>query len=198
MLPSAAGFVDPLLSTGFPLTLLGISRLARIFECQWDRPGFDTALSDYGKMTLAELDATELLIGALYASMGESELFSALTLLYFAAAMFTETARRLGRPEMAGGFLLQDHPRFGPATHSICRQILRRRRCGDPNDPTTEHVIAEIDRVIEPFDVGGLADRRRRNWYPVNINDLLNARTRLGVSEAQINAMLRRSGMLVE
>ena len=29
MLPSAAGFVDPLLSTGFPLTLLGIERLAR-------------------------------------------------------------------------------------------------------------------------------------------------------------------------
>ncbi len=27
MLPSAAGFVDPLLSTGFPLTLLGIMRL---------------------------------------------------------------------------------------------------------------------------------------------------------------------------
>ena len=30
MLPSAAGFVDPLLSTGFALTLLGIERLARI------------------------------------------------------------------------------------------------------------------------------------------------------------------------
>ena len=29
LLPSAAGFVDPLLSTGFPLTLLGVERLAR-------------------------------------------------------------------------------------------------------------------------------------------------------------------------
>ena len=26
LLPSAAGFVDPLLSSGFPLTLLGVSR----------------------------------------------------------------------------------------------------------------------------------------------------------------------------
>src|ERR1700733_11527306 len=32
MLPSAAGFVDPLLSTGFALTLLGIERLARILR----------------------------------------------------------------------------------------------------------------------------------------------------------------------
>ena len=32
MLPSAAGFVDPLLSTGFPLTLMGIERLARVID----------------------------------------------------------------------------------------------------------------------------------------------------------------------
>src|SRR5213075_964570 len=35
-LPSAAGFVDPLLSTGFPLTLLGISRLAKIIDEDWN------------------------------------------------------------------------------------------------------------------------------------------------------------------
>jgi len=32
LLPSAAGFVDPLLSTGFPVTLLGVGRLAKILE----------------------------------------------------------------------------------------------------------------------------------------------------------------------
>src|SRR5687767_14547527 len=32
LMPSAAGFVDPLLSTGFPLTLLGIQRLAEILK----------------------------------------------------------------------------------------------------------------------------------------------------------------------
>ncbi len=35
LLPSAAGVVDPLLSTGFPLTLLGIQRLARLFSKPW-------------------------------------------------------------------------------------------------------------------------------------------------------------------
>jgi FADH2 O2-dependent halogenase len=38
LLPSAAGFVDPLLSTGFPLTLLGLARLARILEEDWEKP----------------------------------------------------------------------------------------------------------------------------------------------------------------
>src|SRR6266550_2738706 len=32
LLPSAAGVIDPLLSTGFPLTLLGIMRLADLLE----------------------------------------------------------------------------------------------------------------------------------------------------------------------
>ena len=35
MLPSAAAFVDPLFSTGIPLTLLGIERLGRILEEAW-------------------------------------------------------------------------------------------------------------------------------------------------------------------
>ena len=32
LLPSAAGVIDPLLSTGFPLTLLGILRLVDLLE----------------------------------------------------------------------------------------------------------------------------------------------------------------------
>ena len=35
LLPSAAGFVDPLLSTGFPLALLGVARLAEIVADDW-------------------------------------------------------------------------------------------------------------------------------------------------------------------
>src|SRR4029078_11066325 len=39
MLPSAAGVIDPLLSTGFPLTLLGILRLLDLLERT--KPGDD-------------------------------------------------------------------------------------------------------------------------------------------------------------
>ena len=39
LLPSAAGVIDPLLSTGFPLTLLGIGRLLDVLEAHDRRPG---------------------------------------------------------------------------------------------------------------------------------------------------------------
>ena len=47
MLPSAAGFVDPLLSTGFALTLMGIERLAQILGRYFGRMSL---LSSYGGM----------------------------------------------------------------------------------------------------------------------------------------------------
>ncbi len=45
LLPSAAGFVDPLLSTGFPLTLLGVTRVAEIIESAWGSDQFRSAAS---------------------------------------------------------------------------------------------------------------------------------------------------------
>ena len=42
--------------------------------------------------------------------MDDFELFKRLSLLYFAAASYSETARRLGRPELAPGFLLAGAP----------------------------------------------------------------------------------------
>src|SRR5436190_6818461 len=98
LLPSAAGVVDPLLSTGFPLTLLGIERLAGILEAGLDSSRLEERLNDYARQTLQELDVAAKLVSALYSSMCDFPLFSALSLLYFAAASFTETARRLHRP----------------------------------------------------------------------------------------------------
>src|SRR5204863_5893599 len=109
LLPSAAGFVDPLLSTGFPLTLLGVARLAQLLATDWNGPGFEEGVSDYARLTLEELDVTARLVGALYATMNDFPLFAALSLLYFAAASFSETARRLDRPQLAEGFLLYRH-----------------------------------------------------------------------------------------
>jgi len=196
LLPSAAGFVDPLLSTGFPLALLGVARLAEAFDPRRNQPELTRALEDYSQRTLAELDITANLVGALYASMNDPELFNALTLLYFAAASFSETARRLDRPELAGGFLLREHPQFGPATASLCRRLLQSARNGGLSAAEKAESISTIFRTIEPFDVAGLTDPNHRNWHPVRIDNLLNARNRLGASEAEIMDMLRRCGAL--
>ncbi|MEA2559344.1 MAG: tetracycline 7-halogenase / O2-dependent halogenase [Acidobacteriota bacterium] len=180
MLPSAAGFIDPLLSTGFPLTLLGVARLAEALE-----QGFEERLPVYEAETAEALQAAERLVAALYANLADFPRFAALSLLYFAAASYTETARRLGRPRLAGAFLLSDHPWFGPRSRTCCERALKSR---DPE------LIEEIHRVIEPIDVAGLGDRCRRNWFPVEAEDLLAAAGKLEAAPEEIEALLRRSG----
>ena len=169
LLPSAAGFVDPLLSTGFPLTLLGVARLAEIFAGNGD-------LAAYARKTEDELLATARLIGGLYASLTDFPRFVSLSLLYFAAASYAETARRLGKPELAASFLLCDHPRF-------------------QFQPLLESARAEeVRRFIEPFNVARLGDPARRNWYPADAEDMLNAAAKLGATRAEVARVLERCG----
>jgi FADH2 O2-dependent halogenase len=192
LLPSAVGVIDPLLSTGFPLTLLGVHRLAEAFETYWPAssgPGFSAALGEYAHRTQLELDATERLVAALYATMDDFELFKRLSLLYFAAASFSETARRLGKPELAPGFLLCGHERFGPESVA-CAEAARGRPQGGPR----QRLLDRIDRTIEPVDVAGLGDRTRRDFYPVRAFDLLAAAPRLQATEAQMGRLLARCG----
>lgn len=187
MLPSAAGFVDPLLSTGFPLALLGIERLAHIFEHDWNAPVFALRLQQYASQTTEELQITGLLIASLYANMNNFSVFAALTLLYFAAASYSETARRLQKPQLAPSFLLLDHPTFGPASKGIFDYA---------QHPVTAQqsatLIEAILKVIEPIDVAGLSNRQRRNCYPVDPEDLLRSAHKLGVTRGDIEQMLHR------
>lgn len=188
LLPSAAGVIDPLLSTGFPLTLLGIQRLTEALA--GDRSGLD----DYERQTQAELDATEQLVAALYASMADFELFKRLTLLYFAAASYSEAVRRLGHPERAPGFLLRGDPRFGPGMRRVIDGVLTiPDASGDPR-AARQRLLADIDRVVEPYDTAGLLDRGRRDWYPVLASDLRAGASKLGAEPAEIRTLLARSG----
>ncbi len=189
LLPSAAGFVDPLLSTGFPLTLLGVSRLAEILENYWGSPEFNERLQNYETKTIGELLATSRLISGLYANMGDFPVFAALSLLYFAAASFSESARRLNKPQLASSFLLYDHPIFGPA----CRELLHRAK-HTHSRPESDRLIEDIFCAIELFDVAGLSKRNRRNWYPVDAEDLFAAASKLGSNQSEIASLLDRCG----
>jgi len=185
LLPSAAGFVDPLLSTGIPLTLLGVSRLAEIIERDWGEKSFSEQLQSYATQTDRELTAT----GALYANMNNFPVFVALTLLYFAAASFSETARRLGKAHLAESFLLCDDPRFGP----VCAQLIE-RSLHQLSEAESDQLIIDVLNAIEPINVAGLGHRERRNWYPVYANDLLSAAGKLGADREDISSLLRRCG----
>ncbi|MEA3247603.1 MAG: FAD-dependent oxidoreductase [Gemmatimonadota bacterium] len=181
MLPSAAGIVDPLLSTGFPLTLLGVSRVADAIARHWhDAPALAGALAAYGRRTQAELDVTARLVGALYRAFDDWPRFTALAHLYFAAASYTESARRLGRPALAGdAFLMSAHPTFGPALE---RCLTRAATSDDVRD------------AITPVNVAGLMDDARQNWYPCDAADLLAAAPKLDATKDEVAAMLARCG----
>jgi tetracycline 7-halogenase / FADH2 O2-dependent halogenase len=181
LLPSAAGFVDPLLSTGFPLTLLGVARLADIIERGGD------SLTSYARRTEAELLATARLVGALYATMANFSVFVSLSLLYFAAASFSETARRLGKPHLASSFLLEDNPAFR-------MQPLLDRACTVRTEAEARALNDDICRFIEPFNVAGLGDANRRNWYPADAEDMLRAAPKLGADREEVSRILDRCG----
>lgn len=189
LLPSAAGFVDPLLSTGFALTLFGISRLAEIVEHDWATVQFCRELEGYAAQTDKELLAAARLIGSLYRSMADFPLFTSLTLLYFAAVIFAETARHLGKAHLAHSFLLCDHPEFSPQ----CRDIFDRvREIKTPAD--SWRIQNDILSIIEPINLAGLGDARRRNWYPVDAADLYANGWKLGATHEDISALLQRCG----
>ncbi|MEO8427172.1 MAG: hypothetical protein ABI651_08680, partial [Verrucomicrobiota bacterium] len=194
LLPSSAGFVDPLLSTGFPLTLLGVARLAEAIEKDWGTDRFEEDVNAYARQTVLELAAAEELVAALYATMKDFSIFVPLSLLYFAAASFSEAARRMGRDGLARSFLLLDHPLFASEFHACCAQALR----GFPSDSFTaaqkDSLVHRIRCTIEPFDLAGLNDQKRRNWYPADARDILAAAPRLGASELEVKELLWRSG----
>ena len=189
LLPSAAAFADPILSMGFPLALLGIQRLGHALAGDWDTPRFAERVAEYGEATLAESDAAARLVGALYATFDDFPLFSELSKLYFAAASFSEAARRLGKVNLANSFLLTRNPSYGPALRRICDTA---RTLLYPD--ARERLLADISRAIAPFDVAGLLDASRRNWFPVKADDLRRAASKLEATPDEVDRLLAASG----
>jgi tetracycline 7-halogenase / FADH2 O2-dependent halogenase len=189
MLPSAAGFVDPLLSTGFPLTLLGVSRLAKMIEHDWDTPSFLGCLNTYAVQTGGELVDTARLIANLYATMDRFPLFVSLSMLYFAAASFAEAVRRLAKPHLASAFLLGDNQHF----HTAAVRCFEHARQASTESEMRE-VAQEILQTIEPVNIAGLGNVARQNWYPVDADDLLNAAGKLETTKEEIIQLLEKCG----
>lgn len=188
-LPSAAGVIDPLLSTGFPLTLLGIERLAWILQSHWLKSSFQDALHDYAAQTTLELETTATLVGALYATMDRFDLFKALSLLYFAAASFSELSRRVGKPHLANSFLLCRDPDLAPELQQICALAGTTR-----SEAETGQLKRRILDAIAPFDLAGLTDSVRDPFYPALGQDILRNAGKLHSTQAQLTALLQDPG----
>jgi FADH2 O2-dependent halogenase len=124
-------------------------------------------LEAYAKQTALELEFTAKLVGSLYATMDRFELFKQLSLLYFAAAHYSETAWRTGRADLADTFLLCGNAGFSRDLREICVAATR------PSSSATADQLAEqIRAAIKPFDLLGLTDPSCGPWYPALEPDL--------------------------
>jgi FADH2 O2-dependent halogenase len=190
LLPSAAGFIDPLLSTGFPLTLLGIERLARLLETKKPTDDCRAELAVYAQTTRDDLAITAKAVGALYACMDDFPVFTVVTKLYFAAVMFSETKRRLGHTAEVSSFLLREHPTFAPKCAACLDAVTR----GDWRNGQREALLVQIRETVEPFDLAGLNDVARQNCHPCLAEDLLAGADKLNTTQAELQELLARAG----
>jgi FADH2 O2-dependent halogenase len=190
-LPSAAAFIDPLFSRGIPLTLLGIERVAKILQAGLETRLYDVPIDrrgsgssgpahSYQDVTLAEADHTARFIAGCYAAFSRFDAFTAYSMFYFAAASFSEMARRLVPERASRGFLLAADPAFAPAL----AELSPARHA--PDDELFERVLRSIDTV----NIAGLANRARHNWYPVDLEDTIRGASKLGLQEQQVRECL--------
>jgi FADH2 O2-dependent halogenase len=178
MLPSAAAFIDPLFSTGIPLTLLGIERMADAWRSGGSLdPPVDGASKD---APLREADHTARFIAGCYAAFPRFDAFTAYSMFYFAAASFSEMQRRLVPERASGGFL-----RAADVTYASAMQGLSPAARPAPAD-----FFSRVKTATESINIAGLCDQRKQNWYPVEFEDTIRGAAKLGLTPAQVTATL--------
>jgi hypothetical protein len=60
----------------------------------------------------------------------------------------------------------------------------------------TKDLCDEVIRVIEPLNLAGLGDPARRNWYPVNAQDLFENAWKVKATSTQITTLLESCGLV--
>jgi FADH2 O2-dependent halogenase len=205
MLPSAAAFVDPLFSTGIPMTLLGIERLAAMLSTRGLKPALYERASDrraeastfakatvdrsasatmeaYQTVTLAEADHTARFIAGCYAAFPRFDVFAAYSMFYFVAASFSEMARRLTPERASRGFLCEADPSFASAIARLspATQPVSDRRAFE----------REVAAASEPLNIAGLCDPAKRNSYGVDLEDTVRGAAKLGLTAEHVRDTL--------
>ncbi|HEU0177549.1 MAG TPA: sigma 54-interacting transcriptional regulator [Blastocatellia bacterium] len=187
MLPAAAAFVDPLFGPGMPMTALGVERLGRLLEEDLGEDELNERLREYGRITLTEADHTADFIAGCYTAFPRFELFTSLSMVYFAAAGYCEMARRLGRNHLAQSFLAADHPTFAEGASRLSQTLRRNDRFDSAN------FAAQVKQKIDCLNVAGLCDRRKRNWYDVDLDDVIAGAEKLEITSDEMRRFLLTS-----
>ncbi|MFN0008590.1 MAG: NAD(P)/FAD-dependent oxidoreductase [Planctomycetota bacterium] len=195
MLPSAAASIDPLFSTGLPLTLLGIERIGRAIRDAWGTPEFEPRMRAHERDTLFEADAAASLVGAAYRSFGAFPAFVGIASCYLASVSFAEVCFRLGDRERARGFLACRDELYVSHFAGIAADASRLARGNGVASDALASFDARVARAVEPINVAGFCDPDRRGWYPVSFQALIDASSKLGRTREEVRAFLVAQGM---
>jgi FADH2 O2-dependent halogenase len=165
LLPHTAGFIDPLHSTGIAQTLCGINRLGAIFREHWQKPSLAPALARYAATLDRELVLIDKLVSGCYLGRRNFRLFTAMAMLYFAAAHTSEQRRLAGQVSPQAAFLLADDSAFCQLVFSAWEQV----RALVLQRELSPAAIADFERFIarglEPYNTAGLCDPAAKNMY---------------------------------
>ncbi|MCH7702329.1 MAG: tryptophan 7-halogenase [Planctomycetes bacterium] len=159
-LPFTASFLDPWLSPGIAYTLFGVERLARILGEHWFDPNRANQLACYSRTLFREMQLLDRITSACLSRMDSFPIVTAITMLYFTAAIFTEERIRAGQARPDDAFLLADDERFVSLAVELCDVA---------HHVAPTDVAAFVKRVataIHPYNTVGLCDPERRNMYP--------------------------------
>ncbi len=188
LLPSAAAFIDPLFSTGMPLTLLGIERLGCILQKSWGMPEFQERLLEYGQTTVEEADYTAQFISACYAGMKQFPLFAAFSMFYFTAASFAEISRRIESRPRYTRYLAADSNYFSNGFKHSARQM--HALAASKTVTNLQDFEKMIFENTDPLNIAGLCDPSKNGWYGVRLEDVINSSGKLGLTENEMRNIL--------
>jgi FADH2 O2-dependent halogenase len=149
MLPTTAGFVDPLHSTGIAHALHGVMRLADLLLAERHD---DAAWLAYGRAVVDEVRWIDRLVATAYAALDDFPLFTLACHLFFIATIASERRIAAGS-DGPGGFLAADDRRLREVLER-CAAEVRAAACGDARSRAA--CRARVARLVAPWDAAGL------------------------------------------
>jgi FADH2 O2-dependent halogenase len=159
LLPGAAGFIDPLHSTGIAHSLFGIERLVSILAEHWGRESLAARLAEYDRRVQSELLLIDRLVAACYATRRRPAAFVAAVMLYFTAV--TTCERRVLAGE-SPAFLAADDSEL---TSALVRSTEWLATPAATNGLSDAALRAHVRGIIAPWNRVGLLSPEIPNMY---------------------------------
>ena len=160
-LPSAVGFIDPLHSTGIAQTLNGVERVCHVL-LNYTEANRTVELTKYSDQVIQEFKMIDLLVAGCYLGLKDFRLFSAWSMLNFAAATTYEHYRST---ETASLFCASDHRFFSKVTSLFQQLDTLCHKDRPPSEQAISQFVERTKREIAPYNHVGLFEPQVNNMY---------------------------------